>query len=76
MQSEEYPTYHPGPYGRRRFGRNKSRVVATVVLFVGLVVGVLAGRWSVTDIKEFVEGDPPTEPKDPHTTVLDEFEGM
>jgi hypothetical protein len=47
-----------------------------LVLFAGLVIGMLAGRWSVTDVERFIEEDPPTVPKDPHTTTLDEFEGM
>lgn len=52
-------------------------MVAVTVLFVGLVIGGLAGRWSVSDIDGFKEADPPTAvQKDPHTTVLDEFEGM
>lgn len=77
MQSEEHaPYHHPSSHGRRRFGRNKGRVVTTAVLFVGLVIGVLAGRWSLAEVKQFVEEDPPTAPKDPYTTVLDEFEGM
>lgn len=76
MQSEDYASHHPTSRGRRRLGRNRSRVVAATALFVGLVVGALAGRWSVHDINEFVEADPPTPPKDPHMSVLDEFEGM
>jgi hypothetical protein len=76
MQNEDHASYHPGSYARRRFGRNRGRIVATAVLFVGLVIGVLSGRWSVTDLEKFVEEDPPTAPKDPHMTVLDEFEGM
>lgn len=76
MESEEHASYHPSSYGRRRFGRNKSRVVAAAVLFVGLVIGALVGRWSIADTKKFVEEDPPTAPKDPHMTVLDDFEGM
>lgn len=72
MQSEDF-VHRPS---RRRFGRNRSRVITTATLFVGLVLGVLAGRWSVSDINEFNEADPPTAPKDPHTTVLDEFEPM
>jgi len=75
MQSEDYAS-DPGSRGRRRFGRNRSRIVAVIVLFVGLVIGVLAGRWSVDDIHEFVEAVSPTPQKDPHMTVLDEFEGM
>ena len=76
LQSEHSASNH-GSHGRRRIGRNRSRVVAVIVLFVGLVIGALAGRWSVdSDIHEFVEADPPTPPKDPHMTVLDEFEGM
>ena len=43
---------------------------------MGLVVGLSAGRWSVNSIHAFVEADPPTPPKDPFITVLDEFEGM
>ena len=73
MQTEDYASYHPG---RRRLGRNRSRIATAAVLFVGLVVGGLAGRWSVSDINEFEEADSPTSPKDPHTTVLDAFEGM
>jgi len=73
---EDYASHHPSSYGRRRFGRNRTRAIAAVVLFVGLVIGGFAGRWSVSDIDEFKEADPPTAPKDPHTTVLDEFEGM
>jgi len=74
---EDYASHHhPSSYGRRRFGRNRSRAIAAVVLFVGLVIGGFAGRWSVSDIDEFKEADPPTVPKDPHTTALDEFEGM
>ena len=77
MQNEDHASYHPGgSYGRRRFGRNRGRIVATAVLFAGLVIGVLSGRWFVTDAEKFVEEDPPTAPKDPHMTVLDEFEGM
>lgn len=76
MRGEDYASYHPSSHGLRRFGRNRSRVVAAAVLFVGLVVGMFIGRWSVDDIHEFVEADPPTPPKDPHTTVLDEFEGL
>ena len=76
MQSEEHPSYHTASHGRRRFGRNKSRAVAAAVLVVGLIIGMLAGRWSVADIQKFVEEDPPTAPKDPHTTALDEFERM
>ena len=75
MQSEDYAS-NPGSRGRRRLGRNRSRTLALVVLFVGLVIGALAGRWSVDDVHEFKEADPPTLPKDPHMTVLDEFEGM
>ena len=74
MQSEDYASYSPPSYGQRRY--NKSRVVTVTVLFAGLVIGVLAGRWSVNGINVFKEADPPTPPKDPHTTVLDEFEGM
>jgi len=76
MQGEGYASYRPSPHGRRRLGRNSSRVVTATVLFVGLVIGALAGRWSVKDVHEFVEADPPPPPKDPHTTVFDEFEGM
>ena len=76
MQSEDYASHSPPSYGRRRFGHNKSRVITVTVLFAGLVTGVLTGRWSVNDIKVFKEVYPPTAPKDPHTTVLDEFEGM
>ena len=47
------------------------------VLVVGLVIGGFAGRWSVSDINVFKETDPPSiPPKDPHITVLDEFDGM
>lgn len=76
MQNEDYVSYHPSSHGRRRLGRNRSRIVAVTVLFVGLVIGGLAGRWSVSDIHEFKEADPPTPPKDPHKITLDEFEGM
>lgn len=52
-------------------------MVTVAVLFVGLVIGGLAGRWSVSGIDEFKKAEPPTAvQKDPHTTVLDEFEGM
>ena len=51
-------------------------MITSATLFVGLVLGVLAGRWSVSDINEFKEAAPPTAPKDPHITVLDEFEPM
>lgn len=79
MQDEDIASYHPGPHGRRRFGRNRNAVVAAAVLFVGLVFGVFAGRWSVSSVHEFVEADSPEPeipPKDPHFTVLDVFEGM
>ena len=76
MQSGEHAPYHPSSHGRRRFGRNKGRAVSIAVLFVGLVIGVLVGRWSVADLEVFVEENPPIAPKDPHTTVLDQFEGM
>ena len=76
MQGEDYAPYRPSSHGRRRLGRNRSRVVTVTVLFVGLVIGALAGRWSVMGIREFAEADPPSPPKDPHTTVFDEFEGM
>ena len=75
MQDEDYASHRPSSHGRRRFGRNRSRTITTTVLFVGFIIGLLAGRWSIEDIREFVEDDPPT-PKDPHTTMLDEFEGM
>ena len=51
-------------------------MVAVAVLVVGLVVGAVAGRWSVDDIHVYVTADLPAQQKDPHTTVLDEFEGM
>lgn len=77
MQTDDhYASHHPSAPGRRRFGRNRGRVVAAAVLFVGLLIGVLAGRWSVEDVNEFKDADPPTAPKDSHTTALDEFEGM
>lgn len=76
MQSEEYPPYHPTSYGRRRLGRNRGRALTVAVLVAGLVIGVLAGRWSVSDVEEFVEEDPPIAPKDPRLTALDEFEGI
>lgn len=46
------------------------------VLFAGFVIGAFVGRWSVDGVQVFVEADPPTPPKDPFLTVLDEFEGM
>jgi len=75
MQTEDCAS-NPGSLGRRRLGRNRSRATTVIVLFVGLVIGVLTGRWSVDDTHEFVGADSPTLPKDPHMTVLDEFEGM
>ena len=44
-------------------------MVTAVVLFVGLVIGASVGRWSVNGIHVFVS-------KDPHITMLDDFEGM
>ena len=76
MRDEDYASYRPSSHGRRRLGRNRGRVVTATVLFVGLVIGALAGRWSVKGVHEFIETDPPPSPKDPHTTVFDEFEGM
>jgi hypothetical protein len=76
MQTEDSTSYHSSSYGRRRLGRNRRRAATVAVLFVGLVIGAFAGRWSVSDIEEFVEADPPIPPKDPHITALDEFEGM
>ena len=76
MQSEGYASYHPNSHGRRRFGRQRSRVITATVLFVGLFIGVLAGRWSISDVEEFIEEDPPPAQKDPPKTALDEFEGM
>ena len=51
-------------------------MVTVTVLFVGLIIGALAGRWSVEGIRKFVEAGPPSPPKDPHTTVFEEFDGM
>lgn len=76
MQNEEYASHHPSSYRRRRIGRNKRRAVTAAVMFAGLVIGALAGRWSVTDLKQFLEEGPPTPSKDPHATALDDFEGM
>ena len=69
MQGEDYTSYHPCSHGRRRLGRKRKRVVTAVVLFVGLVIGASVGRWSVNGIHVFAS-------KDPHMTVLDDFEGM
>ena len=76
MQDGDHASYQPSSHGRRRLGRKRSRVITAVVLFVGLVIGASVGRWSVDSIHIFVEADPPTPPKDPRMTVLDEFEGM
>jgi len=51
-------------------------MVTVVVLFVGVVVGAVAGRWSAGDVNVYVEVDSPAQEKDPHMTVLDKFEGM
>ena len=58
MQSEGYASYHPSLYGRKRFGRQRSRVTAAAVIFVGLFIGVLAGRWSTpgTTVLDEFEG--------------------
>jgi len=76
MQSGEHASHRPSSHGRRRFGRNKGRVVSIAFLFVGLVIGAFAGRWAVSDAVELIEVDPPAQPKDPHKTVLNEFEGI
>ena len=76
MQGGVYALHHPSSHGRRRLGRKRSRVLTAAVLFVGLVIGASVGRWSVNSIHVFVEADPPTPPKDPRMTVLDEFEGL
>ena len=76
MQGEHDVTYSPNSHSQRRHSHNRTRLVTAAALFVSLIIGAFVGRRTVDDIHVFVEAEPPTPPKDPAITVLDEFEGM